>query len=370
MNTTQKSLCTAALLLTTAAPALAGGLSRSDQSIGILFEKSANYVELSYGKVMPDVTGNAQTGPISNVAADHTLPGLAYKTDVNDKVSLAFTYDNAYGADIAYDGNPAATVLGGTQAEVNSQGFTFLGRYKFDDNWSMHGGFRASKADASVTLAGLGYGQLSGYNATLDSDWGFGYLIGGAYERPEIALRVALTYQSKTTHEFPTVERMGTNVMAAGDTKVTTPEAVTLDFQTGVAADTLVFGSLRWEHWTQMKTQPTFFNAATSGSNLTDLSNSTTLTLGVGRKFTENWSGSVFATYEKSGGGDEVSPLAPTNGYKGIGVAAIYTQDNIKVTAGLRYMKLGNAWATTAQPVAEMRGNDAWAAGLKVGYSF
>lgn len=374
-----KSICAIGALLLTTAPAFAGGIARSDQSVGILFEEGKNYVELSYGRVRPEVTGsfagrNPMTGApvkvnISDVAGNHYLPGIRFKTEINDKVSVAFIYDQFYGADIFYEGDPTRTVLGGTKAKVNSQGYTFLARYKFDDNWSVYGGLRASKADASVTLSGLGYGPLNGYSAKMSSDWGVGYALGAAYERPEIAMRVALTYQSKITHKFPTTERMGPMVVSTGsETEVDTPESVTLDFQTGVAPDTLVYGSIRWEHWTQMVTKPAFFGPR--GGNLTDLSNSTTYTLGVGRKFNENWSGSLFVNYEKSGGGDQVSPLAPTNGYKGIGVAAVYTKDNMKITTGLRYLKLGDAKPTTAVPVAQMDGNYAVAAGIKVGFSF
>ena len=37
-------------------------------------------------------------------------------------------------------------------------------------------------------------------SGTATDDWGLGYVAGGAYEIPEIALRVALTYGSKTEH--------------------------------------------------------------------------------------------------------------------------------------------------------------------------
>lgn len=368
----KRILLGATALTLSAMPAISGGIERSDQSVGILFEDAKNYVELSYGRVRPSVTGTdlLSQQPIGNIADRHYLPGIAYKTDINDKVTLAFIYNQFYGADIDYPVSPTTPALAGTAAKVNSEGYTFLARYKFDENWSVHGGIRASKADASVTLSGLGYGGLSGYSAKLDSDWALGYSLGAAYERPDIALRVALTYQSKVTHHFPTTEYMGGNVVGTGtETKVTTPEAVTLDFQSGVAANTLVFGSIRWVHWSQFVTTPAFFGAQTRGSNLTNLDNSTSFTLGVGRKFNENWSGSVFVNYEK-GGSDESSPLAPTSGYKGIGIAAVYTRDNMKITGGIRYLKLGDSYATTARNVSQFKDNYAVAAGVKVGFSF
>lgn len=36
-------------------------------------------------------------------------------------------------------------MLGGTEAVVDSTTFTAIGRYKFDNNFSLHGGLRASR---------------------------------------------------------------------------------------------------------------------------------------------------------------------------------------------------------------------------------
>ena len=105
---------------------------------------------------------------------------------------------------------------------------------------------------------------------------------------------------------------------------------------------------------------------------LVELEDTTTYTIGVGRKFTENWSGSVSVMYEPDGD-DLVSPLAPTNGRKGVTLAAIYTQDSFKVTTGVSYVKLGDAYAETGTPDearARMSGNHAWGVGVRVGYHF
>lgn len=370
----KKILMGASALAMLGMPALAGGLDRSGQSIGVLFEKG-NYVELSYGRIMPSVDGNDVTifggRPTGSVAADHSLPGIAYKRDLNDKLSFAFIYDHAFGADIAYDPTQSVT-LGGTSARVKSEGFTGILRYKFDDAFSVHGGLRLSKASGSVTLRGQAYSTLSGYSANLDQNWAPGYLIGVAWEKPEIAARVALTYFSKTKHKFDTIETGGPFGAAqlASVTQVDTPQAVNLDFQTGVAADTLVFGSVRWADWSSFKVDPVRFTAL-SGAGLVDLDDSWTYTLGVGRKFNDNWSGSAFVSYEPKGDTKLASPLAPTNGYKGIGVAAVYTQDNMKVTLGARYLKIGDADAEARDVArANMTDNSAVAVGVKLGWTF
>ncbi len=54
----------------------------------------------------------------------------------------------------------------------------------------------------------------------MNKDFQFGYLLGAAYEIPDIALRVALTYESKTKHKFK--DNTGSNFT------VEIPQAVTL----------------------------------------------------------------------------------------------------------------------------------------------
>jgi long-subunit fatty acid transport protein len=371
------------ILCAMAGAAHAGGIDRSGQPISIIFEKG-NYAELSYGWINPSVSGNDEAifggRATGSVAGDHNLPGLALKYDFTDKLSGAVIYDQAYGADILYPIGESIA-LGGTSAQMDSEGITGLLRYKFNDNFSVHGGIRASKAGGEVTLAGLAYSApdgsngLNGYNVNFDNAWGTGYVAGVAYERPEIALRVALTYFSKVEHELDTVETLPANlggVSLASVTTVDTPQAWHLDAQTGVAEDTLVFANIRWVDWSEFLINPQTLEALT-GQGLVSLDDTTTYTLGVGRKFNENWSGTAFVTYEPSTGDDLVSPLAPTNGYKGIGFAAIYTKDNMRITMGARYLDLGDAKPETGTPDtarASMEGNDAVALGIKVGFSF
>lgn len=373
-----RSVCWALGALTVSATAAAaGGIDRSGQPIGILFEKG-NYAELSFGVINPSVSGTDVAGyDTGSVAGNHNLPGIALKYEINDKWSAAVIYDQAYGADILYPSvaEGGSPVLGGTKAKVDSEGVTALARYKFDENFSVHGGVRASKASGEVALSGLAYSSLSGYNVDFDKNWAFGYVIGAAYERPDIALRVAITYFSKVKHELDTTETISGFPFpyspGVTSTRVNTPQAINIDAQTGIAANTLLFGSIRWVDWSEFLIDPAGLVAAT-GSGLVSLEDTTTYTLGVGRKFNDNWSGSVFVTYEPDGD-PLVSPLAPTNGYKGIGVAAVYTQDNMKVTLGVRYLDLGDAKPETGTPDtarAEMTDNHAVAVGVKVGFTF
>ncbi|HEX9858749.1 MAG TPA: outer membrane protein transport protein, partial [Paracoccaceae bacterium] len=352
--------------------ASAGGIDRSGQGIGVLFEKG-RYLELSFGQVNPSVSGNDVAlfggGASGSVADGYSQVSLAYKMDINEKLSTAIILDQPFGADIEYA--PTSVALGGTTAVADLSAITGLLRYKINDGFSVHGGLRAQRASANVFLSGAAYGGVSGYNVALDDDIGYGYVLGVAYEKPEIALRVALTYNSAIEHNFDTVETLGDDVIGVTPTTVELPQTVNLDFQTGVAANTLVFGQIRWADWSNFRLDPATFTALT-GSGLIDLEDTITYTLGVGRKFTDNWSGALSVSYEKK---DDplVSPLAPTNGRLGLTLAAVYTRDNMKITTGINYTKLGDAQPETGTPDvarADFSGNSVLGIGVKVGFTF
>ncbi|SEW08126.1 Long-chain fatty acid transport protein [Cognatiyoonia koreensis] len=362
----------AALMLTTTS-AYALGLDRSGQNIGVLFE-DGEYAELTFGKVTPTLDGadNIAFGgtDVGNVANDYTQFSLAYKTDINDQLSYAVIFDQPYGADVEYpssaDGGGLA--LAGTSASLESKAVTALLRYKFNENVSVHAGLRAETISADITLAGLAYGPLNGYNTSLAQNTAYGYAVGAAYERPDIALRVALTYHSAIEHEFDTTE----NGAPSLPTTVETPQAVNLDFQTGIAADTLLFGSIRWAEYSNVIVSPAGFAAATGGGSLTDIDDGVAYNIGVGRRFTDQLSASVSVGYEAASDDDLVSPLAPSNGNYSIALGAEYkVTDNIAVSGGVRYIKVGDAQPATADTArAEFTDNDAIGVGIKVGYTF
>lgn len=369
-------------LLASAAPVLAGGIERAPQSLAPLFE-NGNYAELSFGGVNPSVKGTDVAGfATGDVAQGYGFFGLAYKHQFTPNLSGAIIVEQPFGADILYPGTNSP-VLGGTAVEVNSTTYTALLRYKFDNNFSVHGGLRGSHADGKLSLRGLGYNGpppagVSGYDLDIDGAWGIGWVAGIAYEMPEIAARVSLTYNSPIEHDFGmketfTIPGVGTVPVGNDSYEVKTPRSWTLEGQTGIAADTLLFGSIRWVKWSEFRVDNFVFPTIT-GAELVEVEDTTTYTLGVGRKFTDNWSGSVSFLYEPSEG-DTVSPLAPVNGRKAVTVAAIYTMDNIKITTGINYTKLGDATlgvgpSGAKREVANMDDSEVWGIGVRIGYSF
>lgn len=352
-------------LLASTAIVQAGGIDRSGQSINALFE-SGRYMEFSLGSISPDTSGTSVAGLGSrnsgNVTESYLQFGAAYKADINDRLSYALIYDQPFGADVDY---PTGTgyYAAGAQADLESHALTGLLRYRMNDNFSVHGGVRVQTIEAVAAVPFVG-----GYTVNGERDTGVGYVAGVAYERPDIAMRVALTYNSKIKHDVATTE-FGA---AMSTTEIETPQSVNLDFQTGIAADTLLFGGVRWVDWSDFDISPAAYATATGGASLVSYEDDVfTYSLGVGRKLNDNWSVSASVGYEKSNGGF-ASNLGPTDGNKSLALAAIYTRDNMKVTTGIRYVNIGDAQTAIPgfAPAANFEDNDAVAIGVKVGYTF
>jgi long-subunit fatty acid transport protein len=385
----KKASLTAAVFALSASTALAGGIERSTQSVGVLFEKG-NHAEISFGFAKPSLDGKSRTlapapgftgGNISNVANDFVQPSAAVKLDVNEKISVAAIFDRPFGADVEYDDSD--NILGGTKASATTTSLTILGKYKLNDNFSVYGGLRSQRAEGEISLRGAAYGATSGYDIELESGSATGYVVGAAYEKPEIALRVALTYNSAIEHELDTTES-GPLIDPDGpgpapslpllngtsETKIKTPESLMLEFQSGIAENTLLFGSIRHVKHSQFKVDPKQFVTVTGGG-LIDLEAPTTYRLGVGRRFNEKLAGSVGIAYEAAG--DElVSPLAPSSGSTQINIGASYNlTESLTLSGGASYTKLGDAKPQTADTArADFDGNSATAFGFKIAYKF
>lgn len=364
---TVKTIAIAALL-GSACTAQAGGIDRSGQSILALFE-SGRYAEFSLGSVSPDTSGTAVAGLGGFGSGDMTSSflqlGAAYKADINDRLSYAIIYDQPFGADVEYPTGTGYFAAGST-AEFKSHAITGLVRYKFQNNFSVHGGVRVQSVEATAAVPFVG-----GYRVSGDRDIGVGYVVGGAYERPDIALRVALTYNSGIKHDVQTSESFGGIPNPTTNTEIETPQSVNLDFQTGIAQDTLLFGGIRWAEWSEFDITPVGYQGATGGSLVSYDNDVFSYSLGVGRRLNENWSVSASVGYEKSNGGF-ASNLGPTDGSKSMALAAIYTKDNMKITTGIRYINIGDAQTAIPgfAPASDFKDNHAVAIGVKVGYTF
>ncbi|GAA0292934.1 hypothetical protein [Rhodovulum strictum] len=347
----------------------AGGVERSTQSVGILFEQGT-YAELSFGRFDGKVSGtSALLGP--TIASGDMAPGyntfsLGFKQALSPALDLALILDQPIGAAVDY---PVGTgyPIEGTTAELDSTAITALARYRFDNNVSLIGGLRAMKTSGQANLPFVLFPNP--YTLDTSSETDFGYVLGIAWERPEIAARVALTYNSAITHNFDATESShltgGLPVTSTFKTEI--PESINLEFQTGIAADTLLFGSIRWVNWTEFTIDPDEYRNVYGNALVFYTHDVITYNLGLGRKFSDTWSGAVLLGYEETKG-DRTGNLGPTDGFTSVGLAATYTAGSAKITGGVRYVDIGNA--TTRGLDGDFRGNSGWGFGLRVGYSF
>lgn len=188
------------------------------------------------------------------------------------------------------------------------------------------------------------FGTSMEYNASGSRVGDWGAILGVAYEMPDIALRVALSWQSEITHNFrtsETIDGLGINT-TSGETKVTMPQSVALDFQSGIAPGTLLFGQVKWVEWSKWEVRTPEYENVTGGDVTGFESDSVTWKLGVGRAFTEDLSGFVQVTYEAQNG-DTASRLSPRDGFTSFGVGGQYKMDNMTLRGGIEYVWLGDA---------------------------
>ena len=282
---------------------------------------------------------------------------LAVKTQLNDKLDFGVLLDQPITAKVNYAGATGYIYGGvtGSNAEIKSTAVTGILRYKVTDAVSVYGGLKVENASGKVTL-------FNGYTMTTSTEKDLGYVVGAAYEKPDIALRVALTYESAITHDFSVTENGSPSRSFATEV----PQALTLDFQSGIAKDTLVFGSIMWSEWSKWHVRPDYYNSVIH-DEITGFSNDViTYELGIGRKINDNLS--VFARigYEKSDG-EEASRLSPTDGRRSFGIGGSWTHDKMKITGGVEYVRLGDAVDASG---TRFSGNDAVGVGVNVAFTF
>jgi len=172
-----------------------------------------------------------------------------------------------------------------------------------------------------------------------------------------------------------------------GKTRITTPQSVNLDFQTGIMADTVAFANVRWVNWKNVPIRPLKFGATSeaigplvgkpNGFNLVDYSDDQiSANVGVGRKVNDHWAGNVSVGWD-SGAGNPITTLGPTEGYWNVGLGLQYSPTPATfIAGGVKYFWLGDAKAQISSQygtdayVAEFKDNNAIAYGLKMGYRF
>ncbi|TSH78061.1 transporter [Acinetobacter sp. RF15A] len=385
----------------------AAGLDRSGQSISA-FLQPGNYAEAGISILDPEVKGKDTSGnKTGDMAGDYYFPNAALKIQATDHFSVGLIYDQPFGADAEYSGNNRfvenrpVPFQGGTSVTVDTQNLNLLFGYQPNENWNLYAGAVYQTVDGTVLLRGETYSAFNGYDFRTGEDESVGWLAGVAYQIPEIALKASVTYRAEIEHKMNASERFnaagmtGNTVLdnamialdsAKGETALTTPQSVNIDFQTGIMQNTIAFANVRWVDWSKFKVQPYKFGKLSetlgqagmvptkpNGFNLIDYKeDQISAIVGVGRKFTDHWAANVSVGWD-SGAGNPVTTLGPTDGYWSVGTGVRFSPaTNYFIGAGVKYFWLGDADAVTGAhtPAGTFSDNHAIAYGLNMGYSF
>ena len=370
-------------------PAISGGWEASRLDTSMMYN-DGGYAEVGTSSISYSINGTTQAAVEHKMANDQTRTALGFKQQFGDfDVGLSRYMSGA----IQLDGQATAAQAAGCSpltlvvapcsvvpsADVEATSLALMARYRINDNMSVLGGLnRYSVSDANVTT-------LSGYYVVSGDE--MAPVAGAAYENKEIALRVELLVQVETDMALTAASSVAAAVptTAVSGATMVIPQTITLNFQSGIAEDTLLFGSVHQADWdtAQIAIPENTAGINPAGGTLTvddvgsDFSSRTAYSIGVGRKINETLS--VLGSYSTEDGGGATSndPFTLTDGSQTIGVGARYTQDNMTITGGYSYTKVGDVTVThLAAPgvpsglTATYADNKVTGIGIKIGFSF
>ncbi len=317
--------------------------------------------------------------------------------DAEASVKIAPTADTAFAlfvnkpwaVETTYpDGNMFSNELGATSAQVSTQSINLMAGQKLDKNFMIYGGIDVQSGSGSVKAAtpvgkeaasqgakklGLPQAMIDGafakaqkgeelnaiekqvvdaansptlYDVEFKKARTYVPALGFAFEKPEIALRTAVTYRAPAKYKFDTVESLTVKEFPEESkkpqksvTEVTFPQSVTVNFQTGLSEKHQLMGmaDARWVEWSKFKVDPQLGNALNDGEPLASYEkDSFDLSLGLGKQITPKLAGEARVNFGI--GGDKEDPLTllgPYGAVKGYSVGAQYkVTDSLSVAGG------------------------------------
>ena len=371
-----------------ATPAFSGGWEASRLDTSMMYNDEG-YAEVGTSSITYDINGTTQAAATHKMAKNQNRTAIGFKTQLgNFDIGLSNYMSGAIQLDgQATTAQPNCTALQKAalnftncsvvpSADVEAKSLALMGRYRINENMSVLGGVnRYSVSGATVTTMAAHYAVSGDEIAPV---------VGAAYENKEIALRVELLVQAETDMALTA----GSSVAAAvptvniANSKMVIPQTMTLNFQSGIAEDTLLFGSIHKADWdTAQITIPgttVGVNPTTGALNQTVLPVSSAFTtktaysVGVGRKINESFSALGSYSTEAGGGAASTDAFTLTDGSQTLGFGVRYTKDNITVTGGYSYTKVGDVKVTvsTTGQTATYANNEVTGLGLKIGFAF
>lgn len=393
----------------------ASALEQSGQSI-LPFLENGNYAEANLFAVDSSVSGvvndradlvrDHQSRDTGDIAESTQFYTAAIKLQLTDRLSFGVLYDQPFSADIKYPARSNNSYFDndisheGTSVKANTQNLSLLFGYSPYQHFQIYGGPVYQTVKANVALRGNAYTQaFNGYNAKFKQQGEVGWLLGGSYQLPDIALKAAITYRSKIKYQFQVEEDIfgePLKLVENEKTKLETPASLNIDFQTGISEKSLVYTNLRWVNWKEFETRPPQYGALSEilmkeltngeyiqGFKLDSYQNDQySATLGIAHQFTEKWSTSTDVSWD-SGTGNPASTMGPIKGSWSLGLGVQFNPaKNYFITGSLKYFWLGDTKTEDGtyylpiegiKPYAEQanfKNNHAIAYGLKFGYWF
>ena len=384
------------LVALSAGTAQAAGLERSNVDISFLFSDDAS-ADIAIANVTPNfnpTNSNMFSFSASNVATSFSINTLDVKTEIFDNLVFGLWRTNSgNGVSIDYGVVSGAGATGAfnpldptevtnqstIKADLSIPSTMLVAKYQLNDSTSVIGGIKhVSVSGGELSLpAELGandpYGddRVNGVGPidttatwSLGSKQAMGAVIGAAYEIDDIALRVSVLHETSIDLN---VGATGVGVAAgSGATESSLGDATSIAFQTGIAEDTLLFGSIRYSNWED--NQIKLPNAAGVLTQVSAFDDGVNYTLGIGRKLSEKLSTSL-SYYFSDGSGVGVSELAPFGDTKTLSIGARYAlSDSITLSGGYSHSERGDA--TTGTFGAAFTGSTVKTLGIKLTAQF
>ena len=143
-----------------------------------------------------------------------------------------------------------------------------------------------------------------------------------------------------------------------------------MEFQSGVAPKTLVFGSVRYVPTSEFEIAPELYTTTTGRPSAFFEDNRTTYRLGVARQFTNDFSG-FFSIGCTESSGSPTTNFTPADGFISYTVRGTCNfSDNEIFRVGIRHADVGDADTVLggASPAGIFEDNDAWGVGITVSF--
>ena len=371
----------------------AGGWETGRLDTGFLYQ-DGTYVEASYGSLDYSVNGTTQANQKHEMAKDQKRmslsgkfaaggfdigltsfgsgaiqmdgQGAAVDTTACKTALQQYTIAAAATPQVPADMLTQANLMGANcsvvpSADVKLNTEALMARYSFNDKYSVIAGVRQSSLrKSSLDTLAAAY--------SIDAVSKTGAVYGFAYERPDIALKFEILRSESITIDL--VGKAATILDVTGTLVI--PEATTINFQTGIAENTLLIASAHRVNWTGSDVK---LNVAAEPSlnQASDFSNTTSYSLGLGRKLNEATSASLTYSWEKgtNPGGASTSPFTMSNGSETLSAGVQHKIGSITISGGISYTKAGDVDVTHSSGLtASYADNSVTAVGIKFGYNF